>query len=61
MRDNLNEMVVWNPWTGAKNMGDFWPAEGYKEMICVEAGAVKGWVRLDVGETWEGGQVISAL
>jgi len=61
VRDNLNEVVVWNPWVEAKAMGDFWPVEGYKEMICVEAGAVKGWVRLDVGETWEGGQVISAL
>ncbi len=61
VRDNLNEVVVWNPWTDAKAIGDFWPQDGYKEMICVEAGAVKGWVKLDVGETWEGGQVISAL
>jgi glucose-6-phosphate 1-epimerase len=61
VRDNLKEVVVWNPWEEAKAIGDFAPADGYKEMICVEAGAVKGWVKLDVGETWEGGQVISAL
>lgn len=60
VRDNLNEVVVWNPWVDAKKMGDFWPVEGYKEMICVEAGAVKGWVKLDVGETWEGGQVVTS-
>ncbi|KAH8650646.1 putative glucose-6-phosphate 1-epimerase [Tricladium varicosporioides] len=58
-RDNLNEVVVWNPWVDAKSMADFAPAEGYKNMICVEAGAVKGWQKLEAGETWEGGQVIS--
>jgi len=59
-RDNLNEVVVWNPWTDAKAIGDFKPIEGYKQMICVEAGAVKGWQKLEAGETWEGGQVITA-
>ncbi|KAF4632305.1 hypothetical protein G7Y89_g5821 [Cudoniella acicularis] len=60
VRDNLNEVVVWNPWVDAKNIGDFAPEEGYKEMICVEAGAVKGWQKLEAGETWEGGQIITA-
>jgi glucose-6-phosphate 1-epimerase len=59
IRDNLNEVVVWNPWTDAKIMGDFGPADGYKNMICVEAGTVKGWQKLEAGETWEGGQVIA--
>jgi glucose-6-phosphate 1-epimerase len=54
----LNEVVVWNPWVDAKSMGDFAPADGYKQMICVEAGAVKGWQKLEAGETWEGGQII---
>ncbi|KAG9228760.1 putative glucose-6-phosphate 1-epimerase [Amylocarpus encephaloides] len=58
-RDNLNEVVVWNPWVDAKSMADFAPAEGYRNMICVEAGAVKGWQKLEAGETWEGGQIIS--
>jgi glucose-6-phosphate 1-epimerase len=58
LRDNLNEVVVWNPWTDASAIGDWKPLEGYKEMICVEAGAVKGWLNLEQGETWEGGQVI---
>lgn len=43
VRDNLNEIVVWNPWeAGAKATADFEPKDGYKEMVCVEAGAVKG-------------------
>ncbi|KAN0091659.1 putative glucose-6-phosphate 1-epimerase [Hyaloscypha variabilis] len=62
VRDNLNEVVVWNPWeAGAKSLADFAPKDGYKEMICVEAGAVKGWVKLEGGESWEGGQIITAL
>lgn len=61
VRDNMNEVVVWNPWKeDAQGMGDFAPNDGYKEMICVEAGAVKGWQKLEQGETWEGGQVITA-
>ena len=31
-RSNLNDVVVWNPWVGATNMGDFGPANGYKNM-----------------------------
>jgi len=58
VRDNMNEVVVWNPWTDAKSMADFAPVDGWKEMICVEAGAVRGWQKLEAGETWEGGQVI---
>jgi glucose-6-phosphate 1-epimerase len=62
VRDNLNEIVVWNPWeAGAKATADFEPKDGYKEMVCVEAGAVKGWVKLEGGESWEGGQVVTAL
>ncbi|KAI1005145.1 hypothetical protein K3495_g3073 [Podosphaera aphanis] len=61
-RDNLNEIVVWNPWkdAGAK-MADFAPAQAYQKMICVEAGAVNGWIELGPGDTWEGGQTISAI
>ncbi|CAG8978852.1 hypothetical protein HYALB_00008507 [Hymenoscyphus albidus] len=60
VRDNLNEVVVWNPWTDCKSIGDFAPADGYKNMICVEAGAVKGYQKLEAGETWEGGQFIGS-
>ena len=57
IRDGLNDVVVWNPWIEkAKGMGDFEPKDGYKNMVCVEAGAVGGWLRLEGGDTWEGGQ-----
>ncbi|KAI1342915.1 galactose mutarotase-like domain-containing protein [Xylariaceae sp. FL0016] len=59
-RDNLKDLVVWNPWTEkAKGMGDFEPKEGFKNMICVEAGAVRGWNMLEPGDAFEGAQVIS--
>lgn len=58
-RETLNDMVVWNPWEEkAKSMADFGPDEGYKNMICVEAGSVSGWQTLEKDETWEGGQTI---
>lgn len=40
-------LVVWNPWSEkAKGMSDFGDEE-YKEMVCVEAGAVAQQVTLD--------------
>jgi glucose-6-phosphate 1-epimerase len=60
-RDNLDNVVIWNPWAEkAKSMGDFEPKDGYKQMICVEAGQVDGWQKLEAGETFEGGQIIKA-
>ncbi|KAF2262680.1 galactose mutarotase-like protein [Lojkania enalia] len=62
VRDNLSDTVVWNPWIEkAKAMGDFSPDDGYKNMICVEVGAVKGWQKLEKGEVFEGGQTIKSL
>jgi len=62
VRDNLVDTVIWNPWIEkAKGMGDFEPKDGYKQMICVEVGAVNGWQKLDGGESWEGGQLIKSL
>ncbi|KAL8924631.1 MAG: hypothetical protein Q9208_003946 [Pyrenodesmia sp. 3 TL-2023] len=61
-RDMLNDVVVWNPWIEkAEGMADFGPEDGYKKMICVEAGSVNGWNTLEAGDTWEGGQRIKAL
>lgn len=62
VRDNLNDVVVWNPWTDkAAGMGDFAPKDGFKQMICVEAGTVKAFQTLEPGEALEGAQVITAL
>lgn len=60
-RDNLVDSVVWNPWIEkSKGMGDFEPKDGYKNMLCVEVGAVDGWQKLEPGETFEGGQILRA-
>ncbi|KAE9967324.1 hypothetical protein BLS_006442 [Venturia inaequalis] len=62
VRDNLTDTVVWNPWIEkAKGMGDFEPKDGYKEMLCIEVGAVDSWVKLEGGEGWEGGQIMKSL
>ncbi|KAK9354128.1 galactose mutarotase-like domain-containing protein [Lipomyces doorenjongii] len=53
-RKNVADVVVWNPWVnGSKNMGDFRPEDGYKSMLCVEAGSVSKWTTLSPGQTWE--------
>ncbi|KAJ6084126.1 hypothetical protein N7486_010926 [Penicillium sp. IBT 16267x] len=60
-REALGDVVVWNPWIEkAKGMADFAPDEGYKNMICVEAGSVSGWQTLEAGDSWEGGQTIKS-
>ncbi|KAK3062772.1 hypothetical protein LTS18_003375 [Coniosporium uncinatum] len=62
VRDNLEDTVVWNPWIEkAKGMSDFKPDDGYKNMLCVEVGAVDGWQKLEGGESWEGGQIMKSL
>lgn len=62
VRDNLEDTTVWNPWKEkAASMGDFEPKDGYLQMICVEVGSIKGWQKLEPGETFEGGQVIRSL
>jgi glucose-6-phosphate 1-epimerase len=61
-RETLQNVVVWNPWIEkAKGMGDFEPKDGWKQMLCVEAGQVGGWTKLDGGDAWEGGVTVKAL
>ncbi|KAK3642404.1 hypothetical protein LTR56_010757 [Elasticomyces elasticus] len=60
-RDGISDSVVWNPWIQkAKGMGDFEPKDGYKNMVCVEVGAVDGWQKLEAGETFEGGMIVKS-
>jgi len=58
-RSNLDDVVVWNPWEAAANIGDFGPADGYKNMLCIEAGAVSQWQTLEPQSVWEGGATIT--
>ena len=61
VREGLSDCTVWNPWQkGAEGMGDFEPKSGFRNMVCVEPGAVSGWVKLEPGDAWEGEQVIKA-
>ncbi|KAF2453824.1 galactose mutarotase-like domain-containing protein [Lineolata rhizophorae] len=62
VRDNLPDTVVWNPFKEkAAAMADFAPDGDYVHMVCVEAGYVSDWVRLEPGDTWEGGQRLRSL
>lgn len=62
VRDNLADVVVWNPWTDkAAGMADFAPKDGFRNMICIEAGSVKGWQTLEPGDAFQGAQTITAL
>ncbi|KAM0743340.1 hypothetical protein ACQRIT_003517 [Beauveria bassiana] len=59
VRDNLDDVVVWNPHVDkAAGMGDFAPKDGWKKMVCIEAGSVRGWQKLDKGDAFEGAQTI---
>ena len=61
VRDNLEDTVIWNPWREkAAGISDFAPKEGYKNMLCVEAGSVNAWQRLEGGDAYEAGQVIKS-
>ncbi|KAI9682129.1 MAG: hypothetical protein M1817_000183 [Caeruleum heppii] len=61
-RDNLEDLVVWNPWIEkAAGMSDFAPRDAYKQMICIEAGAVNGWQKLEPGDTFEGVSSIKSV
>ncbi|KAL1304078.1 hypothetical protein AAFC00_000513 [Neodothiora populina] len=60
-RDNLSDTVVWNPWKeGAAAIGDYAPKDGYKKMVCVEAGAVNGWITLEAQDGFEAGQILKS-
>jgi len=60
-RKNLGDVVVWNPWIEKANgLGDFYPKEGYKNMICVETGSVADWVSVSPGNKWEASQTLKA-
>lgn len=60
--EGLADVVVWNPWSEkAKGMSDFGPEDGWKKMVCVEAGSVEKFAKIEGGETWEGRQTIRAV
>ncbi|MCJ1303536.1 hypothetical protein MMC08_006346 [Hypocenomyce scalaris] len=61
VRDMLGDVVVWNPWEKkAAGMSDMGEGE-WRNFVCVEAGSVSSWTKLESGETWEAGQRIRAF
>ncbi|KAL1844344.1 hypothetical protein VTJ49DRAFT_23 [Mycothermus thermophilus] len=61
-RDNLTDVVVWNPWTNkAAGMADFEPKDGFRQMLCVEPGSVSSWQVLEQGDAFEGAQTITLV
>jgi len=61
VRDNLTDTVIWNPWKeGTQAIADFSPKDGYKQMICVEAGTVNGWQTLESQDGFEAGQLMKS-
>jgi len=60
LREGLEDVVVWNPWSDkSSGMGDFEPKAGWQNMVCVEAGSVRAWQRLEAGDSWSVSQTIS--
>ncbi|KAL8620722.1 hypothetical protein ACOMHN_067285 [Nucella lapillus] len=58
---NLTDTVVWNPWQHkAKDMADF-DDDGWRYMLCVEAGRVTSPFVLAGGATMECGQTFTAF
>lgn len=57
---SLADAVVWNPWIekSLKMSADFDPLE-YKQMVCVEVGAVASPVVLKAGKSWKAVHTIS--
>lgn len=61
VRQNLDDVVVWNPWTANANaLADFTPKTGFHQMLCIEAGTVSKLVKLSPGEKWEASQTLTA-
>ena len=57
-RDHMKDVVVWNPWADHLP-GDFAPLDGYKHMLCIEAGCVSQYEVLHPGLSSEHGQTIA--
>lgn len=55
------DVVVWNPWVeGCAAMTDM-PADGWRQMLCVEAAIARQAVSLPAGEEWYGRQTLVAV
>ena len=59
--ENFPDVVVWNPGAArAAAIADL-PADGWRHLLCVEAGVIERPVELPAGETWWGRQTLLDL
>ncbi|KAH8102661.1 galactose mutarotase-like protein [Cristinia sonorae] len=57
---NFPNVVVWNPQETGANIADMEP-KGWEKYVCVEPGYVRGFAKLEAGESWVGQQVITII
>ncbi|KAK0456607.1 galactose mutarotase-like domain-containing protein [Armillaria borealis] len=57
---NLKDVVVWNPQETGRKIGDM-EENGWENFVCVEPGYVRGFVNLEAGGSWTGGQTLSVV
>ena len=53
------DVVVWNPWAALSAALPDMAPDGYRNMLCIEAGAVQFPVALGAGERWVGSQTLT--
>lgn len=59
--EHLPDVVVWNPWEHLCGALPDMPANGFRHMLCIEAGAIGEPVELAPGAEWWGRQSLVAL
>lgn len=59
--DGFPDVVVWNPWEEKCAALADMPARGFRNMLCVEAAAVRNKIALDAGDSWSGRQTLLAV
>ena len=60
-KQGFADCVVWNPWAEKCAQLKDMPAEGYLNMLCIEAAQIGTPVRLEPGQSWTGVQTLVAL
>ena len=59
--EGFPDVVVWNPWEGARFQVEDMPRLGFRHMLCVEAAAARRPIELQPGENWWGRQTLVAV
>jgi glucose-6-phosphate 1-epimerase len=60
-KQGFADCVIWNPWAEKCAALKDMPAEGYLNMLCVEAAQIGTPVQLEAGQSWTGVQTFVAI